>query len=527
MKDYFRQKLILFAALTIVFHAVVLAQKSSSAENERILQEAVRLIEKNDFSSAEENVRKVLAIEPSNLTARTLAGIIAERQEKLVEAEKHFAQAVKIKPNSPETRNNYGAILSRLGQTQEAAKEFEASLKINPNQPNALINLGQIRFAENNFKAAQSLFEKVEKDAEVARALIIIALKLNEKERAKADYGKYSALANSFSAKSRLELGSVFLQAGLLEESKREVEAVISQDSKNVEAIVLLSQIFLQQKDIKTAGKTLESAVAGGIENAKIYAALANVYEVAGYLENAIPAMRLAIEKEPKNEFYRVRYGFLLIDSKAPAAAVIRLQEAAKDFPNSAKILLALGIAQQVEGSSADAQKSFEKALNIEPNSVPAMAYLALIMDEKAQYAETISITERALAVEEKNAILHYLLADTILKIPTGDVAKAEKHLNRTIELDANLTQAYLSLGRLLARQNRWTEAAVNFETAVKLAPDFAEAQYQFGRALARLKRTEESNQAFAKYKILNETQSAKRETTRKELVQKLANTRF
>ena len=289
----------------------------------------------------------------------------------------------------------------------------------------------------------------------------------------------------------------------------------------------MLAKIYLRNKDLKSAGRLLETAVAKGIENGTIYATLADVYEVGGYLENAIPAMRLAIEKEPKNEFYRVRYGLLLIDSKAPAAAIIRLTESATEFPNSAKIWLALGIAQQTDGKSDDARNSFEKVLKIEPKSVPALAYLALIMDEKGNFAETVSFTERALAIEENNAILHYLLADTILKIPEGDTAKAEKHLQRAIEIDATLTQAYLSLGRLLVRQNRWEEAAAKFETAVKLTPDFAEAQYQLGRALARLKRTEESNRAFEKFKTLNESQTAKRETTRKELVQRLANTRF
>lgn len=530
MKSLFRLNLIVLLMLTLIVSSIVSAQTNASAKNEKLFNEIVELVQLNNLSEAENKINRILSTQPNNVTALTLAGIIAERREKLAEAEKKFALAVKISPKTPETRNNYGAILVRLSRPKEAAKEFETSLKLKADQLNAIVNLAQIRFTENDLSAARLLFEKaltLAPDAEIARALIIISLKLAEKQKAKSDYARYSLIAKDVSLTAQMELGEILFQSGLFEEAQKELQAVISKNSDDVKATVLLSKIYLRNKDFKSAGKLLETAVAKGIQNGGIYAALADVYEAAGYLENAIPVMRLAIEKEPKNEFYRVRYGLLLIDSKAPAAAIIRLKESAAEFPRSDKILLVLGIAQQTDGKSDDARNSFEKVLKLEPKSVPALAYLALIMDEKGNYAETISTTELALAIEEKNAILHYLLADTILKIPSGDTKKAEHHLNRAIELDANLAQAYLSLGRLLARQNRWEEAAAKFETAVKLTPDFAEAQYQLGRALARLKRTEESNRAFEKFKILNESQTAKKESTRKELVQRLANTRF
>lgn len=497
---------------------------------EKLLEQIAEAINQSNAVETEQLLKKALKIAPNNAQVHTFAGIFADSRQDFTAAENHFARAVRISPQSPELHNNYGAILLRLKRQKEAAREFEMSLRLQPAQPNALVNLAQIRFAEGNFAAAQEFIEKafnLAADAEIAHSLVVVALKLDQKERAAADYRKYAALANDFPAASRFELGAALLESGLAAESAAEMQAVLSADAKNVDALIALSKAFLQQKDVKAAGRTLESAVAGGLDNAKIYAALADVYQAGGYWENAIPAMRLAIEREPQNEYYRVRYGLLLIDSKAPAAAVIRLQEAAQKFPSSAKILLALGIAQQADGKPVDAENSFQKALKLEPNSVPILAYLALITDEKGQYEQTRAMTTRALAVEEKNAVLHYLLADTLLKMPAGDAAQAEKHLKRAIEIEPNLTQAHLTLGRLYARQNRWAEAVAKFETSVKLAPELAEAQYQLGRALARVKRTEESNAAFERFKKLNETQTAQRETTRKELVQRLANTRF
>jgi Tfp pilus assembly protein PilF len=516
--------------LSFCLPAEAAAQAKNQAVEQKLTQAAAAL-SAGDLSGSEKILLEVLQSAPRNSTAQTLAGIIADRKNELPKAEKHFAAAARLAPNSPEARNNYGAILLRLSRRAEAAREFTASLAINPQQASALVNLAQIRFTENNLRAAADLFEKakaIQPDAEIVRALVIIFLRMKETEKAKTNFAEYFPLAkDAFQQSARTELGAILLAADLATEAARELEAALALDSSNINTLVLLSRAFLQQKNIPAAGKLLESAVASGMTDAKIYLALAEVYQAGGYLENAIPAMRLAIEKDPKNDFYQARYGLLLIDSKAPAAAIIRLTEAVKEFPNSAKLQIVLGIAQQADGKPVEARSSFARALEIEPTSVTALAYMATSLIEQAQYAEAVKMYEKALATEENNAILHYLLADALLKIPTSSVAQIEKHLARSVQLDAQLAQAHLALGKLYVRAANWQQSAVEFEQATRYAPELPEAYYLLGRSLARLKRNEESKAAIDKYKLLNETQTAKKKTDHLELVRRLANVRF
>jgi len=82
-------------------------------------------------------------------------------------------------------------------------------------------------------------------------------------------------------------------------------------------------------------------------------------------------------------------------------------------------------------------------------------------------------------------------------------------------------------LGKLYVRGEKWDEALREFEKTVEHAPGLAEAYYQLGRTLARLKRVDESRTAFEKHKKLSETQSAQKETHRQDMVRRLADVRF
>lgn len=502
------------------------------AKPQTTISEAANAFERGDLYNAKTILQKILSAEPRNTAAYTLLGAIADRENDLKTAELHFAQAAKFSPKSPETRNNYGAILVRLNRKAEAAKEFTVSLAANPNQLSALINLAQIRADENDLLSARQLFEKariLSPDAEILRALILISIRLNEKERAAQDYVQYSALGKNQvqPATARVELGSTLLESGLNSEAIAEIESVIAITPNDANVIVLLSRAYLARKDIKNAGRMLESAVVRGIDDAEIYAVLADVYEAGGYYENAIPAMRRAIEKEPKNDLYRSRYGLLLVNSKAPAAAVIRIEEALKEFPDSAFLWFALGIAQFDDNKITEAQKAFEKALLLNSKIVPALAYLGAVFVEQARYADAVKIYEKAIGLNDKVALLHYLLGDTLLKMTDVDEKRIEGTLKRAAELDANLTSAHLTLGRLYVRQARWAEAAVFLERAAKLEPNRAETFYQLGRVYTRLKRTSESKAALEKFKQLNDSQKEQKEVDRRELVRRLANVRF
>lgn len=506
---------------------------------ERLIDDGVAAFERGDFDVARDSFQKVLNLNPKHLAAHTYLGVLADRAGDLKNAEGHFAQAARLAPSSATARNNYGAVLLRLGRTREAAGEFEASLKSDAKQANALVNLAQIRFnggTPDDLRVADDLFQRayaISPDADIARSLTVVALRRKDSAAAATRYQEYATRlaaevgAAGNSAGSRAELGSALLEAGLLREAETELTAAAQLDPANPDAFVRLARVHLARKDLPAAGRTLEGSVARGIDSAPLYALLAEVYEQSGHPENAIPAMRLAIQRDPQSENYRFAYGLLLTNSYAPAAAVIRLEEALKSFPTSPRLLFALGMAHFKQNKNNEAADFFQRAVEIDPKFAPAFAYLGMTRVGVGSYDEGIAFYEKALQVDPKLAVVHYLIADAMLKLPEAKPALIESHLQRGVELDPTFAPARLALAKILVRAGRWTEAVAALQKVVQLDPNMTEAYYQLGRAYGRLKRPAEAQQALATFKRLSDTQKDREQSDIQEVVRRLAHVRF
>ena len=312
--------------LVVAFHV---SHAQTVPQAKQFVDEGLAAFDRGDTTAARDAFLKALRLNANEVTAHTYLGIIADSAGDLKEAERHFAAAVKAEPTRASARNNYGAILMRTGRPALAAAEFERSLKLDQDQPNALVNLAQIRFAggtPDDLRASAELFRRafaIKPDIEIARALTVISLRLKDNAAASTYYENYRAAAGQQSGTqahtpaARAELGAALFEAGLLKEAETELTAAVSLNNADTDSVVRLARVYLARNDLPAAGRTLEASVARGNDPGPVYALLAEVYEQSGHIENAIPAMRLAIQRDPKSEKYWFDYGVLLTNSNA------------------------------------------------------------------------------------------------------------------------------------------------------------------------------------------------------------------
>jgi tetratricopeptide (TPR) repeat protein len=510
-------------------------QANAGAEVARLIAEGAAALERNDGGAATKLFQQALAISPNNAAAHTYLGVIADRAGNLTEAQRHFEAAAAAEPSSASARNNLGAVLLKRGLTKQAAEQFEASLKINQHQPSALINLAQLRFASGtpaDLRTARELFEQAHAlapDVEVARALVVIALKLGDRDTATKYFREYSANSanNSNNARSRSELGAALLEAGMLTEAENELSAALKLAPMDQDTVLRLARVYLAGKNLPAAGRTLEGAVARGLEAAPVYALLATVYEQSGHIENAIPAMRLAIQRDTKSEVYRFQYGMLLVNAMAPKAAVIRLTEALDLYPESPRLWLGLGIAHFKAGNNPEAVKAFTHSLKLDPNYAPAYAYLGMANVEVGNYKEAINSYERALSVNNKLGVVNYLLGEALQNAGELKSERVETNLKRAVELEPSFAAARLALGKFYFRSGRLEQAQSELEQVIRLNPELTGAYYQLGLVYTRLKRSAEAQATMATFKRMNESRRTQEREDVREIVRRLADVVF
>jgi tetratricopeptide (TPR) repeat protein len=322
-------------------------------------------------------------------------------------------------------------------------------------------------------------------------------------------------------------LGAALSEAGLFKEAVAEFTAAVQAAPSNPDTVLRLAKAYIELRDLPGAGRTLEAAIAGGVDTGPIYALLSTVYEKTGHIERAIPAMRLAIEREPHSEQRRFEYGMLLTNAMAPAAAAIRLEESLRFFPNSSRLWFALGIARFKQNQNEEAAQAFARASELDLKFAAPLVYLGMTRVEKGQYEEAVKLYEQALAINDALGVVNYLIANALTKESSTDNARIEAHLLRAIRLEPSFAPARLSLAKLFLRANRLNEARTELERVIALDADLAEAHYQLGLVYSRLRRMDDAKASMARFKQLSDSEKEQAMKERKEIVDRLAKTRF
>jgi Flp pilus assembly protein TadD len=142
------------------------AAELSPKETEPHLLAAAVLEKQNDFSGAEAEYKKAVALDPAARASLVRLYVNANR---LPEAESMLRESVKQNPNDASAHLQLGRLLSKSGNPAAAAEEFEAGLKASPHDPELLHEVAATEAAAKKYGDAavryQQLVQANPKDA--------------------------------------------------------------------------------------------------------------------------------------------------------------------------------------------------------------------------------------------------------------------------------------------------------------------------------------------------------------------------
>jgi tetratricopeptide (TPR) repeat protein len=204
-----------------------------------------------------------------------------------------------------------------------------------------------------------------------------------------------------------------------------------------------------------------------------------------GDQQGALGSLRRARALAPNSEEVLSGFAQVSLAARAITPAILALQALTRICPTVAQYHYLLGVGLMQAGDFVAAVESLEQANRLEPNSGLTLIALGLGYNSRKLYAEARSYLLRGLELEPESVDAIAALAES--EEGLGELDAAEVHARQALAKVGNHPNAHLVLGLLLMKRERIEEARDALIAAVSAEPLLAKAHYQLSLAYSRL----------------------------------------
>jgi tetratricopeptide (TPR) repeat protein len=426
---------------------------------------------REDSPRALEAFQRAVEADPRSAEAHNWVGVALAAKTELHDAIAAFRRAIALDPEYGRAYSNLGSALAVSGDYAEAVVVFEKALGLEPNSLGAHFNLGMALREKGDLKPALLHLGHVI-DGDPTNALV------------------------------RYELGQTLRQIGDLDGAVASLEKAIEIDPEMREGYYALGVALRQQS--AAALKTGPSAPETSPADAPYRSA-----------QEAIERGELAVAQEQLNEALRLdeahadahsALGYVLGQQGEFSAALAHLERAVALAPDSAPGHYNLGVALWYSGSKDRARAELRRCVELDPAAGGSYALLGTARRERGDLEGARAALQRAIALLPPTAAVYVDLGITYLGAgeldkalgqfeaglnlpsparPTPDWDSATTALRQALVESPGRADAHNVQGRMLGRQGiDAAKVLAEFREAVRLRPDFAEAQNNLGLVL-------------------------------------------
>lgn len=355
---------------------------------------------------------------------------------RIQEAEDLYRTILQAQPTQPDANHNMGVLAVQRGQPAVALPYFEAALAARPEQPHRWLS-----YIETLIQAGQ---------AEVARQVLALGRQHGlEGAAVEALAGQLTALAQTIPSAAAVPQGRAETStppSGKKTEKSRTAKAKKTagtaasnkQDGKAPSPQEINTLMALHgQGQFAEAARLARSLTLRFPRHGFGWKVLGHVLQLQGLLEEALAAMRKAVELLPGDPVVHNIQG---------------------------NILLGLG-------RRSSAEVSYRRALKIKPGFAEAHSNLGIVLRELGQLDGAAASCCRALEISPDFVEAHSNLGNTLRDLGQFDDAVASYH--RALEINPGYAEGHNNLGSILQYRGQFEAAVASFRRALEIRPDF------------------------------------------------------
>lgn len=182
------------------------------------------------------------------------------------------------------------------------------------------------------------------------------------------------------------------------------------------------------------------------------------------------------------------------------------MEELTSMFPESADAWEVRARAELWRGNSTQALAMWEQCLQRDPKYVYAFVGQASVAAERAEHERAAELAEQALQLEPRNFQARAILADALLQL--GRAADVPAVLDVFLQTDPR-SQGHFLLGQAFGQLEQYEKARDQYESAIRIFPDYVEAYNGLARAYERLGEADKAKQAMDTFRRLGSPEKA------------------
>jgi len=448
-------------------------------------------------------LRQALEAKPDNLELLDALATILIKQERVDEAGSTLQRIIALEPTVLNHRLRQVALYDQQQQYDKAEAVLKEAIRLDPENETRRLALVEYVAKRGGLEQAETVLLEAHKDLpRSAKVWFAVGGLYESTQRVGKARETYQAIQNEYHKKpegleAQVKIAGIDWIGGKTDDAERQINEVLKENSRSMEALLLRGKIALQRGNGQDATQDFRSVVKDQPELADGHVLLARAYLMTGETMLARESLDRAISLKPTLMEAQVMLAGLDASVGHIKEARERLDPLLARDPGNVALLGMMFQLQTQEKDWGQSQATLTKLRTAGADRIAAdlaEGHVALAQQqwEKAEDAYTRAAEQRPMAPEP-------LLALVQLGVKRGQMAQTQSRLEAVLAAHPDHLYADGFLGELLLTRGDVGAAIPHFETAARLNPKWSTPWVHLARHHYAGKRVAEGDEALLK----------------------------
>jgi tetratricopeptide (TPR) repeat protein len=316
---------------------------------------------------------------------------------------------------------------------------------------------------------------------------------------------------SAFDPQSQLTLGIALAESDSNEQAVPYLAAAFAHDPESYDAGFDLALACVRAKQYSTAIATMQALIGRGHDSSELENLLAEALAANGETLSALDAYRRAIVLDPSDENNYLDFASLCLDHHGFDDAMKVIASGLHVHPDSARLIFMRGVIEASQDKFDLSEKDFQQAALLNPQHDVGAVGLSTLYLERGNSAEALKVTRAQLGHKPDDPNLLYLLGEGLISSGAAPgqptFVEAQQSLEKAVRLNPALCLPHISLGSIYMREERYADAAAQFEAARAIDPSENSAYSHLAVAYRRLGQPEKAKEVVSALQVLLQQQ--------------------